>query len=78
MQLGVVALWRSRTDQMTKTQEAHGVLLKKHYEIPFLKEYAMGFPVSYVIMNATGCIAKQVTTYKLHNVTRNDIRVLIK
>ena len=43
-QLGVVALWRSFTDQITQTQEAHGVLLNKHYEIPFEKEYAMGFP----------------------------------
>ena len=56
MPLGVVALWRSFTDNIVQTQEAHGVLLKKHYEIPFLKEYAMGFPLSYVIMNATGYI----------------------
>jgi len=32
-----------------QTQEAHGVLLNKHYEIPFEKEYAMGFPLSYSV-----------------------------
>ena len=31
---------------MTQTQEAHGVLLNKHYAIPFEKEYAMGFSLS--------------------------------
>jgi len=33
-------------------QEAHGVLLNKYYEIPFEKEYAMGFPLSYLVKNA--------------------------
>ena len=49
--------------QITKKQEAHGVLLNKHYEIPFEKEYAMGFPLSYSVKPATGCIDSQVTTY---------------
>ena len=44
-------------------QEAHGVLLNKHYEIPFEKEYAMGFPLYDSVTNATGYIAEQVTTY---------------
>ena len=49
------------TDRITQTQEAHGVLLNKHYEIPFEKEYAMGFPLSYSVTIARGCIASQVT-----------------
>ena len=40
-------------------QEAHSVLLNKHYEIPFEKKYAMGFPLSYSITNATGYIKEK-------------------
>ena len=42
-------------------QEAHGVLLNKHYEIPFEKEYAKGFPLYDSVTNATDYIAEQVT-----------------
>ena len=56
MPLGVVALWRSITNRIIQTQEAHGVLLNKHYEIPFEKEYAMGFPLHYLVRPATGYI----------------------
>ena len=34
-----------------------------HYEIPFVKEYAMGFPFLYSVKNATDCIALQETSY---------------
>ena len=46
---------------MTQTQEAHGVLLNKHYAIPFEKEYAMGFPLSHLVKAITRLIAKQET-----------------
>ena len=49
MPSGVVALWRSFTDQIAQTQEEHGMPPNKHYEIPFEKEYAMGFPLSYSV-----------------------------
>ena len=61
--LDVAAFVAFLTDQITKTQEAHGVLLNKYYEIPFEKEYAMGFPLSYLVTNAT----------RLHSVTRDDL-----
>ena len=48
---------------MTQTQEAHGVLLNKHYVIPFEKEYAMGFPLSHLVKAITRLIAKQETTF---------------
>ena len=63
MQLDVAAFVAFLTDQITKTQEAHGVLLNKHYEIPFVKEYAMGFPFLYSVKNATDYIALQETSY---------------
>ena len=43
------------------------MLPNKHYEIPFDKEYAMGFPLSYSVTNATGCIVKRVIIYRPHS-----------
>ena len=38
-QLGVAAFVAFLTDQITKTQEEHGVPPNKHYEIPFVRVY---------------------------------------
>ena len=53
-------------------QEAHGVLLNKHYEIPFEKEYAMGFPLYDSVTNTTGYIAKPVTIVIPYNLCYNE------
>ena len=41
----VVALWRCYI-MLTQTQEEHGVPPNKHYEIPFVRGYAVLFPPS--------------------------------
>ena len=52
----------SFTIQMIQIQKEHGVPPNKHYEIPFERGYAVLFPLSYSVTNATGYIAEQVTT----------------
>ena len=49
----------SFTIQMIQIQKEHGVPPNKHYEIPFVKEYAMGFPLLYSVKAAS----------RLHSVT---------
>ena len=43
-QLGVAAFVAFLNDQITKTQEEHGVPPNKHYEIPFVRGYTVLFP----------------------------------
>ena len=52
-QLGVAAFVAFLTDQITQTQEEHGVLPNKHYAIPFVRGYTVLFPLSYLINTAT-------------------------
>ena len=52
------------TDKIAQTQEEHGVPPNKHYEMPFERGYAVLFPLSYSVTNATGYIAEQVTTLR--------------
>ena len=76
-QLGVVALWRSFTIQITQTQEEHGVPPNKHYEIPFERGYTVLFPSHYLVKTATGYIAKQETPHRLHSQARDDCNIPI-
>ena len=62
MPLGVVAFVADLTDKIEQTQEKHGVPPNKHYEIPFERGYAVLFPLSYSVTNATDYIAEQVMT----------------
>ena len=60
-QLDVAAFVAPFTDQITKIQEEHGVPPNKHYEIPFVRGYAVLFPLSYLVNTAT----------RLHSETRD-------
>ena len=46
MQLGVVALWRSFTGNITRTQEDRNIPPNKHHEMPFLRGCIAVFPLT--------------------------------
>ena len=61
--LRVAAFVASFTIYITLTQGEHGVPPNKHYEIPFVRGYAVLFPLPYLVNTAT----------RLHSVTRDDL-----